>query len=564
MSVERCWDVIVKGLSAEGVKFVFGIPGNPRALYDSLYDHREIRPILVRHECSGAFMAMAYSKLTRQPGVCFGSPGPGVANLVPGVLEAQSSCAPLIILGSSSSLSTEEMGAFQEAPQMDMLRPITKWAYRLPSAERAAWALRRAFSITSNGKPGPVYLDIPFDVGISQTQQTHYIPSTRPLRVRPEWERVREAAELLLEAERPVIVSGGGAHTSGAHRELLELCELLGIPVLTTPSGRGIIPEDHPLSLGLVGLYRTRVGRRVYQDADLLISLGSRNEEFQTSSWRYYPEEARFIQVDIDPYEIGRNWIPDVPVIGDVKLFLQDLLSIIRERVTRKPLEEMPRVKSILEAKEAFEREVHEECMASSTPLKSKRVVYEANRVFGRGTILVNENGSQDLWSYYWPYYRVLDIDGCVAPAEQTCMGFGVAGAIGAKLAAPERKVICITGDGAFQMFMKELPTAVQYGAPVTWIVLNNYSLGWIKLHERALGERYIAVDFEAQPDFASIAKACGCFGLQVKNPEEVRPALGEALNQNLKGFPAVLDFIIDPWDFPEGFKEFHREIWKA
>ncbi|MEM3070691.1 MAG: thiamine pyrophosphate-binding protein, partial [Candidatus Bathyarchaeia archaeon] len=326
MSVERCWDVIVKGLSAEGVKFVFGIPGNPRALYDSLYDHREIRPILVRHECSGAFMAMAYSKLTRQPGVCFGSPGPGVANLVPGVLEAQSSCAPLIILGSSSSLSTEEMGAFQEAPQMDMLRPITKWAYRLPSAERAAWALRRAFSITSNGKPGPVYLDIPFDVGISQTQQTHYIPSTRPLRVRPEWERVREAAELLLEAERPVIVSGGGAHTSGAHRELLELCELLGIPVLTTPSGRGIIPEDHPLSLGLVGLYRTRVGRRVYQDADLLISLGSRNEEFQTSSWRYYPEEARFIQVDIDPYEIGRNWIPDVPVIGDVKLFLQDLL----------------------------------------------------------------------------------------------------------------------------------------------------------------------------------------------------------------------------------------------
>ncbi len=564
MGIGRCWDVIVRALSAEGVRYVFGIPGNPRALYDSLYDHEEIKPVLVRHECSGAFMAMAYSKLTRQPGVCFGSPGPGVANLIPGVLEAHSGCTPLIVLGSSSPLSTEGMGAFQEAPQMDMLRPITKWAYRLPSADRAAWAVRRAFSIASNGKPGPVYLDIPFDVGVSQTQLTDYTPSTRPLRVRPEWERVKEAAELLLKAERPVIVAGGGAHTSGAHRELLELCELLGIPLLTTPSGRGIIPEDHPLSLGLVGLYRTRVGRQVYREADLLLSLGSRHEEFQTASWRYYPEGARLIQVDIDPYELGRNWIPAVPVVGDVKLFLQDLLSIIKERITRKPLEEMPRVKGILEAKEAFESEVQEECMDPSTPLKSKRVVYEANRVFGRGTILVNENGSQDLWSYYWPYYKVLDIDGCVAPAEQTCMGFGVAGAIGAKLAAPDRKVICITGDGAFQMFMKELPTAVQYGAPVTWIVLNNYSLGWIKLHERSLGERYIAVDFEVQPDFASTAKACGCFGMQVKKPEEVRPALEEALDQNLDGIPAVLDFIVDPWDFPEGFKEFHREIWRA
>ncbi len=562
LRVERCWDLIVRALSAEGVRFIFGIPGNPRALYDSLYGQGEVEPILVRHEASGAFMAMAYSKLTRQPGVCFGSPGPGVANLIPGVLEAQSGCTPLIALGSSSSLSTEGMGAFQEAPQMEMMRPITKWAFRLPSAERASWAVRRAFSIASNGKPGPVYLEIPFDVGVSQVPITPYAPSVRPLRVRPDWERVKRAAELLLEAERPVVVAGGGAHSSGAHHELRGLCELLGIPILTTPSGRGIIPEDHPLSLGLVGLYRTRVGKRVYEEADLLLSLGSRHEEFQTASWRYYPEGARLIQVDIDPFEMGRNWIPDLPVVGDVKLFLQDLQAIISERVAKRPLEEMPRVKSLIEAREAFEREVRMECMDPSTPLRSKRVVYEANRVFGRGTILVNENGSQDLWSYYWPYYRVLDLDGCVAPAEQTCMGFGVAGAIGAKLAAPERRVICITGDGAFQMFMKEMPTAVQYGAPVTWIVLNNYSLGWIKLHEKALGERYIAVDFEAQPDFASAAGACGCYGAQVKSPEEVRPALEEALSQNLRGVPAVLDFIVDPWDFPEGFKEFHREIW--
>ena len=202
------------------------------------------------------------------------------------------------------------------------------------------------------------------------------------------------------------------------------------------------------------------------------------------------------------------------------------------------------------------------ECSDSSVPLKTKRIVHEANSVFGGGTVLVNENGSQDIWSYYYPYYRVLDLDGCVAPAEQTCMGFGVAGAIGAKLAAPDRKVICTTGDGAFQMFMKELPTAVQYDAPVTWIVLNNYSLGWIKLHEKAAGGRYIAVDFEAQPDFAAIAEASGCYGQQVTDPGDIRSALENALKWNLDGVPAVLDFVVDPWDFPEGFKEFQPDVF--
>ena len=237
-----------------------------------------------------------------------------------------------------------------------------------------------------------------------------------------------------------------------------------------------------------------------------------------------------------------------------------DLQEIRSSR--RKPLEEMPRVKAVMDAKEAFRQEVEAECLDASEPLKSKRVVHEANKVFGGGTVLVNENGSQDLWSYYFPYYRVLDLDGCVAPAEQTCMGLGVAGAIGAKLAVPERKVLCTTGDGAFQMFMKELPTAVQYDTPVTWIVLNNYSLGWIKLHQKADDERYISVDFEAQPDFEAVAKACGCYGEKVTKPDQIRPALEEALRQNKEGVPAVLDFVVDPWDFSAGFREFHPDIF--
>ncbi|MFP3951340.1 MAG: thiamine pyrophosphate-binding protein [Candidatus Bathyarchaeia archaeon] len=560
MSTNTAWDIIVEGMSEEGVEHLFGLPGNPHALYDSLYDS-DIEPILVRHEASGVYMAYAYGKLSRKPGVCYGSPGPGVANMVSGVLEAWSGCVPMLVLGSSADLEHEGMGAFQEAPQVDMLEPITKWSYRIKDADRAPWALRRALTMAVNGKPGPVYLDVPFDVGLKETEK-HYRHSKPLVRLRPEMEGVKQAAELLLNAESPVIVAGGGALYSGASAELISLAEGLGIPILTTPCGRGVIPESHPLAFGLVGLYRTHPGKRAYQESDLLITLGSRNEEFQTAGWRYYPEDAKYVQVDIDASEIGRNWDPDVAVVADVKLFLQDLFKAIREIAGKVDVKQKPYLQELIRAKEDFKAKVEEECSDASKPLKTKRIVHEASKVFGEGTILVNENGSQDLWSYYYPYYQVLDLDGCVAPAEQTCMGLGVVGAIGAKLARPDRKVICTTGDGAFQMVMQEISTAVQYDAPVTWLVMNNYSLGWIKLHQWANKERYISVDFEAQPDFAMIAEACGCHGQRVTEPGQVKTALETALTQNERGIPAVIDFIVDPMDFPEGFKEFHPTIF--
>jgi len=558
----RCWDVIVKGLSEEKIGYVFGLPGHPDALYDSLYDS-DVEPVLVRHEASGAFMAYAYGKMKRAPGVCFASPGPGVSNLVPGVLEAWSGCVPMIALGGSAALTNEGEGSFQEAPQMEMFRAITKWGFRIPKADRASWATRRAFTLAVNGKPGPIYLEVPFDVGQEKTKETRYIPSIPFTRAGPNGEALKRVAKLLLVAQRPVIVAGGGALYSGCSAELVKLAELFGTPVLTTPSGRGVISEDHPLYLGQVGLYRTRLGREAYQSADLIISLGSRNEEFQTAAWSYYPQGAAFIQVDIDPFELGRNFEPTVPVVSDAKLFLQALLTYVKGKVKKTPLSNMPRVKSIVDATSAYLLEVKEECKDTSKPIKTKRVIYEASRIFGSKTVLVNENGSQDLWSYYWPYWAVGALGGCVAPAEQTCMGLAVAGCIGAKFAAPQRPVVCTTGDGAFQMFMKEMPTAVQYKAPVTWIVLNNYSLGWIKLHERANKERYIAVDFEAQPDFVKIAEASGCHGVKVTDPKDITRALLRAKKENERGVPAMVEFVVDAWDFPEGFKEFQPDLFK-
>ena len=555
----NAWEAIVCALRAEKTEYVFGLPGGD-LFYDSLYDAPEIKTVLVREESSGPFMAMAYARLTGKPGVCYGSSGPGVANLVPGIMEAHSACLPVIAIASASNLANAGMGAFQEVDQISMMKPLTKWCERITLPERAPWVMRRAFSLAANGRPGPVFIEVPKDIGLLESRGPEYVPSRYPHRSSGDPQDIEEAAVLLMKAERPVMVAGGGAVSSRAFEEVRHFAELLGIPLMTTPSGRGIIPEDHPLALGLVGLYFTEVGEKVYADADLLITVGSRNEDFQSGQQQFFPKGAKYIQIDIDPHEIGRNWIPDAAVVGDAKLVLQDLRALLQDRVKGKRSGNS-RIDALLRAKEEYEDKVRAECLTDSIPIKTKRVIRELNEVFGKDTILVNENGSQDLWSYYFPYYKVLDVNGCVAPGEQTCMGGGVAGAIGAKLAMPERKVVCTTGDGAFQMFMKELPTAVQHEAPVTYVVLNNFSLGWVKFNQKRRRDRSVATDFKVQPNFVQVAEACECHGERVERPGDIRPALKRALKANREGKPAVVDFIVDGWDFAPGFKNFYNRL---
>jgi acetolactate synthase-1/2/3 large subunit len=556
MAERYAWQSVVEALEAEGVPHVFGIPGDPRFLYDALYDSTRVKAILVREETSGVFMAMGYARLKGKPGVCFGSPGPGVANLLPGLMEAHSACTPVIALASTVDTRHEGMGAFQEVDQLALVQPITKWSTRISDAEKVPWAMRRAFSIAVSGKPGPVYLEIPANVALRQADIPDYSPNPGPLRPAGDPEAVEAAAELLAKARRPLIVAGGGTVSSGALAELRTLAEMRLAPVMTTPSGRGSLPEDHPLALGLVGLYRTKVGEQAYGEADLLITVGSRNEAFQTATWRYFPKGAKYIQIDIDPFEIGRNWLPDVAVVGDARLALRQLTDVLRHK---RPWE-TTWGDGLTRQMQVYKAEVEEDCFTDAVPIKSKRVVRELNHVFGGDAILVNENGSQDLWSYYCPYYQVTEGGYCVPPGEQTCMGFGVSGAIGAKLAMPDKRVVCVTGDAAFQMFMKELPTAAQYKAPVTWVVLNNDSLGWIKYHQKNMGDRYVATDFEVQPDFVGIAKANHCYGKRVEQPLRIRGALERALRANEEGVPAVLDFVVDPLDFGPGFARFHQE----
>jgi len=542
------WEAIGNMIKAQGVDFVFGVGDTDLQLF--LNKVAGLKLINVRYEGSAPFMAMAYSRLSGKPGICSASCGPGVANLVPGMLEAYYACSPILAICPVTSQRNEGMADIQECDQIGMMKSITKWSARIPYKERTPWYLHRAFSLAMNGQPGPVYLELPYDVGgtfIHHEQiemgKMEYTPAKK-IRIAGQPELIDEAVQVLIKEKRVVVIAGSGVILSNAYEEFKEFIELLGIPFLTTPGGRGIVSESHPLALGTCGIYRTKVGKQYQSEASLLITIGTRNESLQTHEWADFPKGAKYIQIDISPFEIGRNWLPDIGIVGDAKLVLRQLIDEIKRKAgDDKSYKDIPRVKEIAKAKQEFATEVDTECRQDEIPIPAKSIVHELSAVFGKDTILVNENGSQDTWSYCFPYYSVQDGSACIPVAEQTCMGMGVVGAIAAKLTMPEKKVVCVSGDGAFQMYMKELPTAAQYKVGCTWVVLNNSALGWVKaLQQETAG--WDTCSFNVQPDFTKLAEACKCFGKRVEKPSEVRPALQQALEMNEKGIPAVLDFV--------------------
>ena len=545
----NAWELIAYLVKAQGVEYTFGIGDTDLQFYADRLEG--LSAINLRYEGSAPFMAMAYSRLTGKPGVCSASSGPGVANLIPGVLEAYSGCVPLLIFAPSVSQKTEGMGEFQECDQRKLMESITKWSVRIPYVDRISWYIERAFSIALNGQPGPVFIELPVDVGgriaLGWEARIEKITSYRTMskiRTAGDPDLVKAAVKLLVNAKYPVVIAGNGAILSGANDEFKDFIELLGTPFLTTPGGRGILPEDHPLALGVSGIYRTKLAKEYYNQADLVISLGSRNESFQTHSWQDFPPNAKFIQIDISPWEIGRNWLPEIAIIGDAKLVLQQLINLLKENFPQQRIyTDRLWVRQLIKDKESYEQEVEEECQTEEIPLHAKKIVHEVSKVFGKDTILVNENGSQDAWSYCYPYYKIQKGSFCIPVAEQTCMGMGVVGAIAAKLTRPDKKVVCITGDGAFQMYMKEVPTAVQYKAGCTWVVLNNSAFGWIKYNQRKYTGRDVS-SFQVQPDFAKWAEACNCYGQKIEKPSDIQPALEKALQLNKKGIPVVLDFV--------------------
>ncbi|MGI8476744.1 MAG: thiamine pyrophosphate-dependent enzyme, partial [Thermomicrobiales bacterium] len=332
-----------------------------------------------------------------------------------------------------------------------------------------------------------------------------------------------------------------------------------GVALQTTPAGRGSVAETHPLFCGLVGLYRTTVPKAIYEAADLIITVGSRMEEFQ-GGFLPRADGAKIVQIEIEPFEIGRNWRPDVAIQADARFAVEALSTELERRGSRRKDGYAADVTARRNgAVAAARRDVEASMVTGGMPMKGKAIVSEINRVFGAETIICKENGGQDLWVYFWPYYQVLDQGCCVPPAEQTAMGYGVIGAMAAKLAAPDRQVVCTTGDGAFQMACHEIGTAAQNKLGITWVVMNDGAFGWVQwIQKRKLNGRITATQFDPPLDNVALAVASGCQAVRVTSPQGLADALAQAKAANALGIPFLIDVPVDQAHHHAEFDRFH------
>lgn len=542
---------IVEVLKAEGVKAVFGIPGgHTLPIYDALYDTPEIRHILVRHEQVAANMAAAYAQLTGEPGVCCATAGPGAANLVSGIAEAFVGALPIVILAGRGPAMSSHKGASQEIPQELMFRPITKWSIRVDRADILIDILRQAFTIARSGKPGPVLVDMPRDILSQEIAFDNYRPVGKPPGSRGDPEGLRAAVAALSNAQRPLLVAGGGVIAAGAFAELRQLAEMLRAPVATTLAGRGSLPDDHYLAAGGLGHHRTALTKRLLPEADVVLGLGCRFED-QETNWTpsYLPDPAAcYIQVNIDPAEIGHSIVPQIGIVGDIKLVLRDILELLQAAGPGAgPPPAPPRLQQLARDKEQLESEARGMAASDQRPIHPLRVLQEARAVFPRESSVAIDVGvlAQGMGGAY-PYFKIFEPRSCIVPSSFYGMGFAASGLPVAKLVYPDRPALGFVGDGSFQMISNVLPVAAECGLPVTWCILNDHALGSIWDAQRNVCKgRFIATTFSVQPDFAKIAEACQCHGETVEDPAQIRPALERARAANARGVPAVIDFIV-------------------
>lgn len=542
---------IVEVLKAEGVKAVYGIPGgHVLPIYDGLYDSPEIAHFLVRHEQAAASMAAAYAQLTGEAAVCLVTAGPGATNLVTNVAEAYVGALPMVILAGRGATATTFRGASQEVDTELIFRPTTKWAERVDRADLIPDALREAFAVARNGKPGPVYLDLPRDILLQKIKFAHYVPAGARARLRGEPERIRAAVALLVQARQPLIIAGGGTIASGAAAELQSLAEALVAPVITTLAGRGAIDDDHPLSVGGLGAHRNPLSKRLLAEADVVLSLGARFEEMETN-WRagFVPSpSARVIQVDIDAAEIGRSVPAHLAVIGDIRAVLEEIIDVLGETPARGAGVRLDdAAKGYAAELKRLDGEIAELASSLEKPIHPLRVIRAVRKALPReATVAIDVGCLAQHMAGSFPAFPVHLPRSLIVPSSFYGMGFAGSALPVARQVYPHRPAIGFIGDGSFQMMLHVLPMAAEYRLGVTWCILNDRALGSIRdIQEFGMGNRIIDTDFKVQPDFAKIAQACECHGEQITDPADVDGAIARALAANERGIPAVLDFIV-------------------
>ena len=539
-------EALVEALKREGVGVIFGIIGGAiMPVYDVLRDSG-IRHVLVRHEQCAAHAADGYARALGRPGVCMATSGPGATNLVTGIATAYMDSSPVIAITgqvnrrSSNTAYMIGRDAFQEADIIGITTPITKYNYQLTSVSEVPRVVKEAFYIATTGRPGPILLDFPKDIQTERAEVEFpgkveirgYKPVTNPHPL-----QVKKAVDALLEAERPVILAGGGVILSNATPELLGVAEFLMAPVVTTFMGKGVIPENHPLSLGCIGMHGSRVANRVILDADVLLAVGTRFGDRSTGTLDTFCRDAKIIHIAIDSAEIGKNVDVDIPIVADAKKALRALYEVLASRAEKRG--ETAWFRRVKELKEQYEELLE----SRDEELKPPRLLRELRKIIPVDSIVTTEVGQNQMWaSLYFKTYKPRTF---ISSGGLGTMGFGFPAAIGAKTARPDRFVVDIAGDGSFRMTEQELATSVIEDIPVTVVILNNSTLGMVAQWQRLFfDERYVAVDLKGIPDFVKLAEAYGAQGVRVGSLKEFVKAVKEAMRLDVT---TVIDVPIPP-----------------
>ncbi len=535
---------LIKSLEAAGAENVFGIPGGAiLPAYDPLFDSVKLRHILVRHEQGAGHAAQGYAVATGKVGVCMATSGPGATNLVTPIADAHMDSVPLVAVTGQVPSNAIGTDAFQEADIRGITMPITKHNFLVTDPAEIPRTVAEAFYIASTGRPGPVLVDVAKDALQAMTTFTWptelNLPGYRPV-TRPHAKQVREAARLIVESRKPVLYVGGGVIRAQAAKELRRLAELTGIPVVTTLMARGAFPDSHPQHLGMPGMHGTVAAVGALQRSDLIISLGARFDDRVTGLLSSFAPLAKVIHADIDPAEIGKNRYADVPIVGDCKEVIADLIVALQaEYDAGRQGDYEGWVDFVAGVKKKYPLGYDTPADGSLAP---QYVIERLGRIAGPESIYVAGVGQHQMWATHFVGYE--NPQTWINSGGLGTMGFSVPAAMGAKVGKPDTTVWAIDGDGCFQMTNQELATCTLEGIPIKVAIINNESLGMVRQWQTLFyNERYSNTDLQSKrvPDFVKLAEAYGCVGLSCESPADVDATIEKAMEIN--DVPVVVDF---------------------
>jgi acetolactate synthase-1/2/3 large subunit len=534
-------------LEDEGVEFIFGYPGGAVLhIYDALYQQKNVKHILVRHEQGATHMADGYARATGKPGVVLVTSGPGVTNAVTGIATAHMDSIPMVVL--TGQVSTPAIGsdAFQEVDCIGITRPCVKHNFLVKDVRELASTLKKAFYLASSGRPGPVVVDIPKDVTAPDVKVPYEYPTSISMRsynpvTRGHTGQMKKALELILSAKRPMIYTGGGVILDEASEELREFTRMLGFPITNTLMGLGAYPGTDEQFVGMLGMHGTYEANMAMHNCDVLIGIGARFDDRVVGDVKRFCPGAKVVHVDIDPSSIAKTVKVDVPIVGPVKSVLTDMLEMLNE-TNRRP---------DADALAAWWRQVREwqsiDCLRyewSDERIKPQYVVQKLYEATGGDAYVASDVGQHQMWAaQYYPFDKP---NRWINSGGLGTMGFGLPAAMGVQFAYPDAQVACVTGEGSIVMCIQELSTAKQYGLPVKVINLNNGYLGMVRQWQEFLYEKRESHTYlESLPDFAKLSESFGHVGMRIDKPSDVEGALAEAFA--MKDRLVFMDFITDP-----------------